>query len=997
MELIYVLDYRFARTPDGTIWTDTAYDEAFWEPYLRVFDQVTLVSRVREVLENEPSWLRVNSAQVAVEPLPHYLGPLEFLKKSAEIRASMRKVLGQPGAVILRVPSQLSIVAAEELRKIRKPYGVEVVGDASAAFAPGVVKVRGRALLRQWFSRSQRKICREAMAAAYVAKCLQQRYPANGQAETLVCSDVRLDQEWIRSEPHIYERPGRHLVTVATLSQTYKGIDVLLRAVAECRAKGMPLTLTIVGHGKYQESLTSLAAELGIGNCVRFLGCLAWGSDLRQQLDSADLFVLPSRVEALPRALLEAMARALPAIATNVGAVSELLAPDQLVPAGDVHQLASQIMSVCSSPGRLTDMSRKSLETARQYSWNLLRGRWQKFHGEVADLTANQGKRASIDSRKPRVVLLTTSAPALWVFFRDQAKFLVENGFDVCAVCAPGRELKHFEQYSGCKVVPLKMERSIRPHRDAMATIRLVPLLRRLRPDIVHTHTPKAGILGTLAGYLIGCPVRVHTYHGLRSQTLSGPKRAIVEAAERWSGKFATHCLAVSPSLRNELVGRNICAPHKLRVLGNGGCSGIDLQQFEPSSRRAAGKAFRESLGIPESALVVSYVGRIAKDKGVAVLADAWKSLEGKHTNARLLLCGPIDETDPLPHETLKSIASDSSICFKPGLHSDIAEVLAASDIFVLPSFREGLGVTALEASAMQLPVIASDVTGLVDAVVNGVTGILVTPKDAADLANAIQILASSSMLRLRMGWAGREFVVANFDRNRIFRLLEAEYRKAFALPSQVPGAANAKRMMDLVLAVPALLVACPVLAAAALGIKLFMGGPVFFRQQRAGLRGVPFAVFKLRTMTDECDACGNLLPDEERLNVFGRFLRATSIDELPQLWNVVRGEMSLVGPRPLLDRYLSRYSETQKRRHLVRPGLTGWAQIHGRNALTWEQKFNLDVWYVDHRSFALDVKILLKTIPKFFFREDVSAPGHSTMPEFLGASAHSADAAVTL
>jgi lipopolysaccharide/colanic/teichoic acid biosynthesis glycosyltransferase/glycogen synthase len=994
MKLIYVIDYRFARTPDGTIWTDTAYDEAFWEPYLQVFDQVTLVSRVREVVDRDPAWLRVNSDRVSVAPLPHYLGPLEFFKKSVEIRASMRKILGQPGTVILRVPSQLSIVAAAELRKIRKPYGVEVVGDASAAFAPGVVKVKGRALLRQWFSRSQRNICRQAMAAAYVAECLHRRYPGAKQAETLVCSDVRLDQEWIRSSPHTYERPGRHLITVATLSQTYKGIDVLLQAIAECRSRGMALTLTIVGHGKYQQSLTDLAVQLGIDNCVRFLGCLPWGPDLRQQLDSADLFVLPSRVEALPRALLEAMARALPAIATNVGAVSELLPPDQMVAAGDARELANQIMHVSSSPGRLTEMSRKSLETARQYGWSLLRERWHNFHSELARRTAHPGKRSSA---RPRVVLITTSAPALWIFFRDQAKFLVEQGFDVYAVCAPGRELKHFEQYSGCTVVPLKMERSIVPHRDALATVRLVRLLRRLCPDILHTHTPKAGILGTMAGFLAGCPVRVHTYHGLRSQTLSGFKGTIVEAAERWSGKFATHCLAVSPSLRNELVQRRICLPGKLQVHGNGGCSGIDLRQFEPASHREAGKAFRRSLGIPEDALVVSYVGRIAKDKGVAVLADAWKSLGGKHPNARLLICGPLDETDSLPYDVLRSIGSDASICFKPGLHDDIAQVLAASDISVLPSFREGLGVTALEASAMQLPVIASNVTGLVDAVVNGVTGILVTPRDPVDLANAIQILSSSSALRLRMGWAGREFVVANFDRNRIFHLLEAAYRKAIEVPSPARQGSNAKRMVDLLLAVPALLAAAPVIAFAALGIKLLMGGPVLFRQQRAGLHGIPFAVFKLRTMTDERDTNGELLRDEQRLPAFGRFLRATSIDELPQLWNVVRGEMSLVGPRPLLERYLSRYSESQMRRHLVRPGLTGWAQIQGRNALTWEEKFSLDVWYVDHQSFALDCRILLKTIPKLFIRQDVSAPGHCSMPEFLGTSACSTDAAVTL
>jgi lipopolysaccharide/colanic/teichoic acid biosynthesis glycosyltransferase len=994
MNLIYVLDYRFTRTPDGIIWTDTAYDEVFWEPYLQVFDQVTLIGRVRDVPEKAPDWLRVNSNQVAVEPLPHYLGPIEFLKRSRQIRASMRKTLEQPGAVILRVPSQLSVVAASELRKIGKPYGVEVVGDASAAFAPGVVDVAGRALLRQWFTRSQKKICRNAIAASYVAQCLHHRYPPQDGAAKLVCSDVRLDREWMRPEPRAYERPGRHIVTVATLSQTYKGIDVLLRALAECRGKGFALTLTIVGHGKYQESLERLAAELKIDSCVRFIGCLPWGQGLMDQLDSADLFVLPSRVEALPRALLEAMARALPAIATNVGAVSELLPTDQLAEPGEVDELAQQMMNACNSPGRLTCMSGRSLTTARQYGWNLLSRRWHKFHSELARRTAYHTRRfkvvftPAIAVSGPRVVLLTTSAAALWVFFRDQAKFLVEQGFDVCAVSTAGAELERFEQYSGCKVLSLKMERSIAPHRDALAAIKLIRLLRRLRPDILHTHTPKAGILGAIAGFVIGCPVRIHTYHGLRSETLTGRKRAIVEATERWTGRLATSCLAVSPSLKRELVARQICPDHKLKVLGNGGCAGVDSKLFEPGNRREAGRAYRRSLGIPEDALVVCYIGRIAKEKGLAVLAEAWKSLEEKLPNARLVVCGPVDQTDPLPPETLKRLSSQSSICFLSGLHGDVAEVLAATDIFVLPSFREGLGVAALEASAMQLPVIASKVTGLVDAVVHGVTGLLVPPRDAAELATAIQLLASSPMLRLRMGWAGRKFVTENFDRNRIFNLLEGEYRKAIDARNKPPVATGATRLMDLLLAVPVLCAAVPILAIAAPFLKAFLGGPVLFRQQRTGLHGTPFNLLKLRTMTDQCDKAGKLLPDAERLTKFGRFLRDTSIDELPQIWNVIRGEMSFVGPRPQLERYLPLYSESQKRRHLVRPGLTGWAQIHGRNALTWEEKFSLDVWYVDHRSFGLDLQILLRTIPKLFKKEGVSAPGHCTVPEFRGTSA---------
>lgn len=167
--------------------------------------------------------------------------------------------------------------------------------------------------------------------------------------------------------------------------------------------------------------------------------------------------------------------------------------------------------------------------------------------------------------------------------------------------------------------------------------------------------------------------------------------------------------------------------------------------------------------------------------------------------------------------------------------------------------------------------------------------------------------------------------------------------------------------------------------------VRLMMGRPVIFRQERPGLQGRQFTVLKFRTMAERCGPDGNLLPDDQRLGRFGRFLRATSLDELPELWNVVLGEMSLVGPRPLLVQYLDRYSPHQARRHEVKPGITGWAQVNGRNALTWNEKFELDVWYVDHVSLWLDLKILGMTIWKTIRREDISHPGQVTMSEFFG------------
>jgi len=195
----------------------------------------------------------------------------------------------------------------------------------------------------------------------------------------------------------------------------------------------------------------------------------------------------------------------------------------------------------------------------------------------------------------------------------------------------------------------------------------------------------------------------------------------------------------------------------------------------------------------------------------------------------------------------------------------------------------------------------------------------------------------------------------------------------------------TAKRALDLAVAVPGLILLSPLMLLVAAAVAVDLGRPVLFTQVRPGLHGRPFRMYKFRTMTEARDARGNLLSDAQRLTRLGRVLRSTSLDELPELWNVIRGEMSLVGPRPLLMEYLDRYTPEQARRHEVKPGITGWAQVNGRNALTWEERFKLDVWYVDHASLLLDIKILFITIIKVLRREGITAEGHATMPAFQG------------
>jgi lipopolysaccharide/colanic/teichoic acid biosynthesis glycosyltransferase len=193
------------------------------------------------------------------------------------------------------------------------------------------------------------------------------------------------------------------------------------------------------------------------------------------------------------------------------------------------------------------------------------------------------------------------------------------------------------------------------------------------------------------------------------------------------------------------------------------------------------------------------------------------------------------------------------------------------------------------------------------------------------------------------------------------------------------------KRFMDVMVSAVALCVLLPLVVVIGVLVWLKMGWPPFFSQLRPGLHGKPFTMYKFRTMSAKKDRFGRLLPDAERLTSFGRFLRATSLDELPELWNVLKGEMSLVGPRPLLMEYLPLYSPKQARRHEVRPGITGWAQVNGRNVLSWEEKFKLDVWYVENRSVCLDIKIIFMTVKSVFKKEGISANGYATMPKFTG------------
>jgi lipopolysaccharide/colanic/teichoic acid biosynthesis glycosyltransferase/glycosyltransferase involved in cell wall biosynthesis len=546
------------------------------------------------------------------------------------------------------------------------------------------------------------------------------------------------------------------------------------------------------------------------------------------------------------------------------------------------------------------------------------------------------------------------------------------------------------------------MEREIAPLEDLVSFWRLYRTIRRLRPAIVDASTPKAGLLAGVAAWLAGVPCRIYTLRGLRLETTTGAKRALLWAAEWITCRCAHRVVCVSPSLGALAIRLRLVARDRAIVLDRGN-GGVDLDRFAPAGRHPnAAASLRQTLGIPLDAPVIGFAGRFVKDKGIRELIVAFRWLRGKHPGLRLLLAGDFEHGDPVEAETRWLIESSAGI-IRTGFVADAAPYYHLMDVLALPTYREGFPAVPLEAQASGIPVVTTTATGAIDSILDGETGFLVPAGDAMALASALGALLDDAELRARMGQAARLRMERDFSRTavereqvRIYRRLLNENVNAHAHanatvqnlsppPDHRKAARAAQRALDLAGATGALvLLGLPILFLAAL-IKFFLGSPILFRQSRPGWRGRLFTCLKFRTMTDARDSAGQLLPDDERRTRFGDFLRRRSLDELPQLINVLLGEMSLVGPRPLLKTYLGRYSPKQMRRHDVRPGITGWAQVNGRNRLDWERKFAHDLWYVEHQSLWLDLGILAKTLVQIFRRDRLTNAGHAPMPEFRG------------
>lgn len=396
MKVLVTTESRFDRTPDGAVWTVSTVSYRFWQRYLDVFDEVRIVGRLRDVPTPPAASVRADGPNVSLAPLPYYLGPWDFARKYPKTRRIVASLDNPDDAVVIRAPGMAGAMIVDQLRRSGHPYGLEVVGDPWNVFARGSVRTVLRPLLRRRMTADLKRQCAGACAVSYVTSAnLQKRYPASPTAHATAYSSIDLPQEAFAGGPRS-PRPSPqigHVIFVGSVEQLYKAPDVLIDAVALAVGKGVKLRLTMIGEGNHLGELRQRAATRGIADIVQFKGHVTPGKPIRDELDQADLFVLPSRQEGLPRAMIEAMARALPCIGSDVGGIPELMAPSECVPADDAVALALKITEVLADPARLARLSQENLQKSREYSAEILRPRRRALYQAVKDATIQWSDR----------------------------------------------------------------------------------------------------------------------------------------------------------------------------------------------------------------------------------------------------------------------------------------------------------------------------------------------------------------------------------------------------------------------------------------------------------------------------------------------------------------------------------------------------------------------------------------------------------------------------
>lgn len=375
------------------------------------------------------------------------------------------------------------------------------------------------------------------------------------------------------------------------------------------------------------------------------------------------------------------------------------------------------------------------------------------------------------------------TVPQSLFFLRGQVRFMKSRGFEVHAIASPGPSLIAFGREEGVTTHEAEMSRSINPLSDLLALARIVLLLRRIRPTIVQSHTPKGGLLGMIAAFLAGVPVRIYTLHGLPLETARGFKRVLLGWTERISCLLAHEVIPVGASLRRGAIDKGLASSTKMKVLGNGTINGVDaVGRFNPDPAAVSrGEETRRFHGIPPEARVIGYVGRIVRDKGVEDLLEAWPRLREGFPDLHLLVVGDFEPQDPISTEAERTLRTDPRIHLTGNVDS-VAPLYMAMNIVTLPSYREGFPTVPLEAAAMERPLVGTRVTGCLDAVLDEVTGTLVPARNPGRLGDALQFYLDHPDIGSRHGRAGRRRVLRDFQPEQVWEAFEGEYRRLLKL-----------------------------------------------------------------------------------------------------------------------------------------------------------------------------------------------------------------------
>ncbi len=387
-----------------------------------------------------------------------------------------------------------------------------------------------------------------------------------------------------------------------------------------------------------------------------------------------------------------------------------------------------------------------------------------------------------MSTHSPRLVLIATLPTTLDGFFLSHIRFLKKRGVEVHLISSPGRQLQELSEEENVEVHAVPISRSISPLRDCRSLLQLVRVIWSVRPDIVHVCTPKANLLGPIAARLCGVPVVVSSVFGLAQMTKHGVMKRALDLAT-WIGcRLSNRVWCDSRSMADYVVAQGLCKRDNVITLGEGSVAGVDAtSRFSARGCKEGRRLVREEFHIPADVILFGFVGRVTKDKGIAELTSAWTLLRERSSSEHLLLVGEIDDTDPPPAESVQVLEQDPRV-HVAGFRTDVPSLLAAMDVFVMPSYREGFCISNLEASAMGLPIVSTCIPGCVDSVLDGVTGVLVPPRDTEALADAMWAYSCDSELRAEHGRAGRDRVLEQFQPDDLCSLLHGEYCRLLAI-----------------------------------------------------------------------------------------------------------------------------------------------------------------------------------------------------------------------